>query len=706
MAMNELRGRWHRRAAAVLVIAGLHLPVAAQDPDVARLVFPEGRETYTVDDDIVIRFDPQAAQWNDAWLVELDALDVTALAVRSGYGLMRLRPVKRLAPGTHRLRLIRETASRELIEVAVWQLELQRPERQIEAGMVYAADVQGSSTVLNSEDLDEAREHVVSGSLRLEPSLRSRRLAVQAAANLYASSNADRLGQDDLELGDFRVSAGSESLQLVAGHFAAATMDGRPYGSLAYDGVSRRGVGLSARLPVAGANLAVFSQGSEPVSGFRRGFALSRPEQRLSGGMLALQPLAGDDHRVDLTLGYIEGRSLSGGTAIYDAGINDFAYTPGIDGSVGSAVLDTQWLSGALALRAEYARSERQFPMVMGVPVDPVRDDAQVYTLSYRPLDGIALGAHRLTSHLTLEHQKVGTAFRSVGAPGGLVDLDQNRIAAGLQYATVALDVSATRSEDNVADGPLPTTRADSLFAQLGWTPELTGWTLPPFLQQPSLSVGAGRDRRRTVALPENDAGFRADDDSRSLTTSLSFVQPYGDWSLNYSRSATDDRTGQAQAYRGDSGSMDISFYFGDRLSLSAQLFTDLSRQLQLRAGDADPFAFSLPKTATRTHSGTLSLQWQVVPERWQLSLGYSADRSRTSDETYRTRGEQVDVGSNWRVWQLNLFVRGSYQRMRDLSLILPFEDENGMPSAPEYNRSRRESYQAFAGLSLNFSGE
>ena len=61
MAMKELRGRWHRRAAAVLVIAGLHLPVAAQDPDVAQLVFPEGRETYTVDDDIVIRFDPQAA---------------------------------------------------------------------------------------------------------------------------------------------------------------------------------------------------------------------------------------------------------------------------------------------------------------------------------------------------------------------------------------------------------------------------------------------------------------------------------------------------------------------------------------------------------------------------------------------------------------------------------------------------------------------
>lgn len=708
MRRGALYCDWRRTAGliACLTATGNSIAASPESPALAQLVYPEGQTAYAINDNIIVRLEDTWAIEGGTWRLELDGIDVTAVAQRSAANELTLRPAKQMQPGQHQLRLVVEPPIGGLIEVGQWAVQMFAPDPFIDASLDYALDTQGNWTVYNSDDLDGAREHGGDASLYLNTQVDVGKQALEARANFFANSEADRWGQDDIELGDFLLQGGNDALQLRAGHFAVAPVGGHAVTDLAYDGANRRGLSVSTRVPGTSATVTAFAQGSEPVNGFRDGFAISDPDQRISGGVLRWTPLDDPSRHLGLTLGYYEGVGLSGGTSVYNSDLETYTYSPGIDGKAGSAMLDSRWFSGALSFRAEYARSERDFPLLLGLQLDPVSDDAQRYALSYQSIDGVQIGEHTLYGHLTMEYQRLGTAYRSVAAPSGLADIAEQRVSTGLQYATVSLDLNAARSEDNVNDGPLPTTRSESLGAQLNWSPDFNPDRLPAIFQQPSLSVGVGKDRRRTVKLPEPiEFSFPSDDESRSVTTSLSFSQPLGGWGASYSRATSTDRTGQSQNFRSDTGSLDANFYFGDRLTLFAQLSTDLSRQLQLTSSPDADFAFFYPASATRSESASLTLQWQVLREHWQISMGYATNHSNATDDSYESRGQQVDFSSTWSVWRFSIFLRGSYQHATDRSLIIPFEDADGMPSAPEYNRSRRESYQALAGFSLSFSG-
>lgn len=333
-------------------------------------------------------------------------------------------------------------------------------------------------------------------------------------------------------------------------------------------------------------------------------------------------------------------------------------------------------------------------------------DHAQSYVLTYQSQEGIQIGEYALTGNVTLDHQRIGTAFRSIAAPGGTIDIAQNRIATGLQYRTVSLDLTAARSEDNVMGGPFATTRATNLGAQIGWSPQFEPETLPSYFQQPNLSVGIGSDKRATAILPpDSDDSQRVDTDSRNLAVSLAFTQPLGGWSLSYSAGATDDGTEQSPATRNNTASLDANFQFGDRINLTTQLYTDTAKQLLLIAGEGTEFEAILPGASTRTLSATVGLNLTVIPSIWAVTMSYAANRARAGDDSLESRNQQADFSSTWTLWKISFFLRGSYQHGIDESLILPFEDEFGQLSPPEYQRSRRESYQGLAGFSFNFRG-
>lgn len=603
--------------------------------------------------------------------LELDNVDVTSRVQPADdtYTVFVYRPYTPLARGPHVLRLVEYADDGRIVERGRWTVRVRLVETRVSPTLNYGA----SHRIDEKPESGEPGRSQGQGSSRVEAYTDNGRRRYAANGDFLIDSNTGAATGADrrtVEIGDFLFSRDSAHTNVSAGHHFPGAIQGVAQGNLIFDGYQRRGLSATAHAGPWQSALTGFALRTESIRGFERGLGIGDDDNRLSGGMARVQPFA----NVAVAMGYVSGEGA-------DAGFGTGASDAGLEGDAGNVVVDTVWFDRRLRLGTEAAYSN----LDLGPGFGEVSDQAYAVSLAFAPHRGLALGDRLLRWDVTLGYVDLGAGFRSIGNLGQVANIREYRSGLNAYLGDVSLNLSGSRTEDNVDSDLYPSTRTETLNTVLGWQPgvaeDFGGW----LFRQPYLSLTLQGDRRETVRQPPGSAAFEVDLTTRGYIANASFGHPFGRWALSGGTTLTDDDTDLTPDMRYDTAGLEIGLQFGARYSLAPGISYDT-------ATDRDN------QVSVRTTSLRLSQYLAILADTLDLQIGASLNRSGASDDTQETEQWTGDMRLSWYHGPVTLWLAGNYFEV-DSRMVASFA---GPPVVFEQDR---DTYQVLMGISLNVTG-
>ena len=599
--------------------------------------------------------------------LELDDIDVTAFVRREGEHAI-FTPPQALAHGTHRLRLVESLPDGNIVEHALWQVEVRQSQALREAGLQGHADLAGTQRPDDKNVGSHLSSHQRQGSMSLDGRIADDDWQLRTRAGVIHNSRIDQMPNDrrtDLTHG--LVEAGKGAVMLRAGDHAI------PATSLVMRDFARRGVSGNARMDVLRSELTAFAMRTETIDGFRHGFGAGDSGNRSDGIVLTTQPLTTRPERLQVSALYLnaEGNPLGSSTAGHPQSIrNDAA----------ALAVDSLTFDQTLRLRGEYARSDTDFDGT-GTLVGDVYDSAYSLLAHYshpqRAIRGGAFGWN-----VGVEHSEVGPWFYSLANPALPSDKRLDRIFSGFTWGGLSLNAQAARETDNVDDDPrIPRLRTDYLTLGGNYTPfrHAAETGVGRLFNGPSFAFIAQRMAQAHTDVPVAFGGHAIDQDTDVVYTGARFSPGNWSWDIAHTRTWFDDSTGLQADYINDLSEFGVDLLLANRISLSPRIQYN-------RLDDRDH------RVVTRTATVMLGVSASLIPGRLDASLNYALNRERADDDSMDNDSYSVDALLNWTLVQprenrpgLSLFASGSYFDVRDTS------------------GSNMDLYQIFAGLRIGW---
>lgn len=643
------------------------------------------------------RLDPPAAgdyrQPNEAFIIrlaapnnpaesqlalELDNIDVTSrvVPIDDNYTVFRFEPYTPLGRGPHMLRLVAYRNTGAIVELARWTFQI----RTVETKITPTLNTGLSERFDEKPTSDEPDRLVAQGSARIDAYTDNGDRRWSAVADFLGNSSiADGATQGGagstpraLDIGPFLVQRGSEHTNLSIGHHFPGALQGVPQGNLIFNAATRRGVSGTVHSGPWDSAITAFALRTESIRGFEHGLGVGDEDNRISGGMVRLQPL--DNVAVDL--GYVSGESS-------EVGFGTGAAIAGLSGDAFNLVIDSAWFDHRLGLRAEAAHSN----LDLGGGFGEFSDQAYAVNLTFQPKKGLQLGDRWLRWDVSLGYSDLGAAFRSIGNLGQIANIREYRAGFNAYFDTLSVNLSGSRTQDNVDSNLYPSTRAETINAVLGWQPKPSddagdkSW----LFADPYYSVTLLSDRRETVQFPSGSMAYPVDMTTRGYLLGASFGHPFGRWAVSGGTTTVDDHTDIFADMRYDTVALDTSFQVGKRFSLATGLSYGVTTD---RGSDI----------STRTIGVHLSPYWVVIPEKLDLQLGVSLNHVEASNDSLNTEQLAGNLRLSWYLGPFTLWLAGNYfeadSRMVDFFSGFPIVSEQ-----------EAETYQVLVGVSFSLAG-
>lgn len=619
-------------ASLALLIGLVSQPVGAQ-PTVKLLPPENGVRLATTPIQLQLDRVPQGSL-----ALELDAMDITALAQRQGNSLIATPP-KALKPGKHTLRLTMETYEGELVELGRWSLKVQQNAvfDRIEGAW------QGNMALsrrLGAEPRSGRDEWVADGAVSAQAKVEKGEWHAKASADIGYDSTAPT--GDQAVLSHYLVSLQRKALSLSAGH---QPMLGE---NLLSDGLTHRGVRFDintpADLPVSAR---LFTSRPDDVSRFNHPFGVDDARNQISGGRLQFAPFSNHTTLVIETEGY-EGRVTDMNTGWEQSG------------SGWTVALSDRLLHNRLTLRGELANSHWDADG-RGSLVNTIDDRAWRLDAGYKWTSAAWQWL------VQADYARIGPYFVSLLNPTQQTDQQGGRLGVAVAHDHWQGALSWQQIEDNVEhDTTQLTTRVEDWRAQVGYT------FAQPFAHLLSGINLSLYDQVRTPRfIPTGYLGTPVDDHTQglSLSTDLQFYGATGQ--LIWERSWQDDR-------RVSSNDADTQ-----QLQLSLQKSWQISpgRTVSLAPGwvygETDYY-----RSGQRVINETVSVDissdgW--MSGRMQVMLSPSWERNQDTLYTMDTDGYALSGSVNYRLRSakqlpLTLSLTGNWQKQHDHQLNLTTE--------------------------------
>jgi hypothetical protein len=492
--------------------------------------------------------------------VLVGGLDVSALLTAVGDRTVYRPRTLPLPSGEHEVAVYVVRGADEWLELARWPLRVLKAGGFKKASLVPRLTFNNKGQVAAgqtpaAEPVQRTRFQDFAGNFGMQTVLERVGWAVRSQSNYMGVSRREealRFGQKGvgaprIDLSDYLITIERGPLALRLGDVA--------FGTHRYliSGLQNRGVATDlaiarfARVSLAGLS------GSRMV-GWSDLFGIGRAQHRILSGNLALDLSPTRPGLAQLEAGVVDGRVLPE-AGFTQGAVNDRELSRGA-----AFRLALQDPTQRARLEAGYTRSRFTNPadplLAQGnqvVPVDPETRGAQYIDLNVNVLRNIAItDALPLNVRIVGRHERVDPLFRTVAMPGIKADLLQNLIEISGNLGAAALQVSHTRSHDNL-DG-IPTilstrTRASQATVALPFA-SLVG-RAPDWL--PMLSGGLTRLHQFGLGTPSGSESFPAFvPDQISTTQTVSLLSQTATWKaqLQFNRSLQDNR--QTQRERAD----------------------------------------------------------------------------------------------------------------------------------------------------------
>ena len=562
-------------------------------------------------------------------VVFIGDLDVSALLERVGERVVyRPRPVT-LPSGVHEVIVYLERRADEWNELARWPL------RVLQRGGFEKADLVPRLAVNNKGQIAAGQEPVTepipraafqdfSANFGLQTVLERSGWAVRTQSNYIGVSRREealRFAQKGvdaprIDLSDYLITIERGPLALRLGDIA--------FGTHRYliSGLQHRGAATDLALArFAHISLAGLS-GSRKV-GWSDLLGIQRTQHRILSGNVALELFPSRPGLVHLDAGVVDGSVLP------EAGFTQGAINDR-ETSRGAALrLMMQDPTQRVRLEAGYTRSRFGNPadplLAQGIEIVRVRPEtssAQYIDLNLNVLRNVAItDALPVNVVVVGRHERVDPMYRTVAMPGIRADLLQNAVELTGTIGPASLQVSHSRSSDNLDEIPtILSTRTRSSQATIALPiATLIRKSAPGWL--PQLSGGLSRLHQFGLGTPLGSEAFPAFvPDQLSTTQSLSLLSQAQTWrvQVQLNRSKQDNR--QEQRELADFVSVTRALSIGVTPKPAFTLTIDLANDVANAAERAE---------ATDTRRAGASIAWRP---RSRLALDAGLLHARTTD--------------------------------------------------------------------------
>lgn len=470
--------------------------------------------------------------------VELDALDVTSLAVLDGTDIV-ITPAQPLAFGSHRLRLIENTPEGDIAERGEWRFDIRKSSAFRDASL--AANVTANA-------VDRVADHNLTaapgklqgnGSAQVQAAVANDDWKASGTASIVANGQASQMPPpgNRIDLAQYLIAAQRGA---VAGRMGDQTLGPD---SLVMQGFARRGV--SADLSGGIGHVTGFAMRTTPTSGSQDLSGLEDSRNRVNGAVASINPLPGRPGDLVLSGTYVDGEGKTqNGVGV--AGVDQAS-----GGNAGDVAADARLFDRLLRLRGEYAHSSFDFDG-SGTGIDARSGRAYSGLANYTPWHDLVVLNQPLVWNLGAERKQISTFFHSPANPGMIADRDLGQAFTGLSWRGMNVQASAGREHDNVDDlALLPTTQSRQRALSLGYsplqTPSPTGAPSNPWYGQPMLNASYMMLKRDLAinpgALPLAEGPLHQ---TRNLMFGAQFQYATGGWGLSRGIVTDNDFTGQA----------------------------------------------------------------------------------------------------------------------------------------------------------------
>lgn len=550
-------------------------------------------------------------------IVEMDSVDISEMLNQEGDEVL-YTPLQPLAPGSHELRLVYYGDDGSIDELAVWSLEVRalkllksyQVSSNTQLSAVYRVDEKNIPQPLQDRMQGQGSSQI--GFNTAGDTWRS-----NGQFDLYYNSLNSQDGDDNtrpFDVGEFLVEVDSPYLGAKFGHHSQTVH------SLVMEGFHRRGVSIQGKAPTLQSRATGFAYSADDVQGFGEGLGISDHDNRVQGVILESNPLPGHEQLLYVSATHLTGRRP------YNPYFDPDMPLELSEGSAQAITLQSHLFDKRLQLQAEYANTKYDFSTSDSLAGE--HDDAHAASLIWQ-----SFNHNGLFWHVGLEHQKIGTFFKSMANETLVSDKQQQRLFGGLQWRAWGLLVSLIKQHDNVEDlDALPTIETHQRTFTLSWAPQRRGDGL---LGTPSLNFTWATQDQEQIHTPLDNLSPEVGNQLDSWTASADFNYDWGRWGGDISSSEFDDETTPYNNSCIFSYALSADYSHGEWWSVSSSY-----RQQRIDYQGAG-------EVATNTQFELVS-RFQILPQRLDGSLQYNLNHNEIDNDLQDNETDSLSVSLDW----------------------------------------------------------
>lgn len=366
---------------------------------------------------------------------ELDDIDITAMVIRTGT-TSYYKPVQPLRWGKHVFRLVAHEDDGSILEKGYWVFEVR------DSAVFQAIDYSLDSNLTVSQRIADKNIGVPEpvslssqGTAVLLENMSNEDWDLNGNVNLIYNNESEKThSYKELDIEEHLITSRNDTAQLSPDHHNIEQ------NNLVIDNFYRRYLSDSMRIDSVNSTATGFVMRTEEVTGTKKGFGISDPDNAVTGISWENQPFANKPETL-----YFSGTYLSAKNNSVTESVG--AIQTSQKGETWGLVADSTLNNQQLRLRAEYAES------VSDVITDNVNDDkgtATSFLVTYRPQMKDARSSFFWDTGV--EHSEVSTLFSSLANPKLPGDKNLNRIFLNTNWTNVNAQLLTAKETNNVDD--------------------------------------------------------------------------------------------------------------------------------------------------------------------------------------------------------------------------------------------------------------
>lgn len=609
------------------VAAGFPTPVSAAE---LLSLSPVGEKGFRgASDPIEIRIGREMpAELTPYLRVEIDAIDVSDFVQRNKQMLV-YRPPQPLESGQHELRVVAVLPDGAIEEAALWTVEVRASRAFRVASFNSNVSLQAMRRV--SDDLNNPPPDRTQGQGAVELSSRHADNdwnVTSQASMLYNSRKELNLTGEELELSSYQLKSEWTQSSAVLGHQALTA------GSLVLTDFNRRGLSASYHSEEQRFAATGFSTRTEEIVGFDHFTGVDDSRHLTSGIIVSGYPLETRPERLAVSAVYLDAEGNSQGVAEVD---DISALTAG---SAQAIIVDSYLDNKVWRLRGEYATTNFDFDG-KNIGLEAEQDNAVSLLVGYDPArDESATEESDSTWNVSMQHQRVGPWFYSLGNTSVVADRQTTQVTGNYQGTELGINATVSLAEDNVDDiENVPTTEISAASINLSYVPQAepeqqqTEQDSNPLIS-PSYTLSFNRNSLDQIKTPGGFLGDDVNSRNQELAVGATFSAETWTWTVSQSWIKQVDKVFPNNDVDTNSTGLEWEMTFDEIFSVAPTLQRSLSNYSNLGV-----------KSKSWLAGATFNLNY---PENWKNSFAYTASRETASDGSINSRNRVAELSLQW----------------------------------------------------------